>query len=84
MNRAVTYLICALCLWLTPRLVILANGWVQTTNMKVLERDDSLQYPSTEEREKAREEIHQITNSAILHLQTCAVDHLGDALVLST
>ena len=72
MNRAVAYLIiCTLTPWLTSRSVILADGRVQTTNVKVLERDDNWQCPSTEERERAREEIHQIANSAIASANMC-------------
>ena len=52
----------------------LAN-WVQTIDVKVLERGDDWQCPSIEERERARKEIHQIAKSAVFattgHVHTC-------------
>ena len=72
----VIYLVfAALCIWQAPGSVILASGQVQMVDVKVLERGDDWQCPSTEERERARNEIHQTTNSAIFattgHVHTC-------------
>ena len=48
-----------------PGSVSIASGQVQVTDVKVLERGDDWQCPSMEERERARNEIHQIANSVI-------------------
>ena len=63
-------------LWLsTPEVVNVASGQGQMTDVRVLEGGDDWQCPSTEERERARNEIHQIANSAVLamtgHIHTC-------------
>ena len=42
-----------------------ANGQGQTTDVEVIESRDDWQCPTTEEREKARKKIHQITALAI-------------------
>ena len=53
------------------------SGQGQKTDVKVLERGDDWQCPPMEERERAKKEIHQIANSAILatiatgHIHTC-------------
>jgi hypothetical protein len=54
-------------LWLSaPWSVTIASGQGQKTDVKVLERGDcDLQYPSMEERERARNEIHQNVASVI-------------------
>ena len=46
--------------------VIITGGWGQMANVKVLERGDDWQCPSTEERDRARNELHQIASSAIV------------------
>ena len=55
--------------------VITASSRGQTTNVKMLERDDDWQCPSIEERERTRNELHQNANSAISamtsHIHTC-------------
>ena len=48
-----------------PGSVRIASGQGQMTDVKVLERGDDWQCPSMEERERARNEIHQIINSVI-------------------
>ena len=48
-----------------PGSVSIASGQVQVTDVKVLERGDDWQCPTMEERERARNEIHQIANSVI-------------------
>ena len=48
-----------------PWSVSIASGQVQVTDVKVLERGDDWQCPTMEERERARNEIHQIANSVI-------------------
>ena len=66
MSRFVTYLVLTvLCLSPRPGSVITASGQGQMTDVRVLERGDDWQCPSVEERERARDEIHQITNSAV-------------------
>ena len=57
--------------WLSPGSVTIASGQVQMTNVKVLERGDDWQCPSMEERERARNEIHQIVNSVITFIHVC-------------
>ena len=53
------------------------SGQGQKTDVKVLERGDDWQCPPMEERERAKKEIHQIANAAILatiatgHIHTC-------------
>ena len=64
-------------LWLSaPGSVIMASGQGQMIDVQVVERGDDWQCPSMEERERARNKIHQITNSVILaiatgHIHTC-------------
>ena len=70
------YLIVILVLWLTPGSVIIASGQLQMTNVKVLERGDDWQCPTVNERETARNEIHDTINSVIVaivadHNHTC-------------
>ena len=48
-----------------PGLIIVISGQGQKTNIKILEACRDGQCASAEERERARNEIHQITNSAI-------------------
>ena len=50
---------------LSPGSVTIASSQVQMTGVKVLERDDDWQCPSMEERERARNEIHDTVNSVI-------------------
>ena len=57
-------------LCLSPGSVFLASGQVQMTDIKVLERGDDWQCPSMEERERARNEIHQIAASVIATMTT--------------
>ena len=79
MNSAINLILSALVmlLWLSsPQSVVVASGYGQLTNVKVLETDGcDLQCPLVEEREAVRNEIHQIANSAILiatgHIHTC-------------
>ena len=77
MNELVTYLtLVVACLSLGPGSVIVISGQGQMTDVQVLERGDDWQCPPMEERERARNEIHQIANSAILaiatgHIHTC-------------
>ena len=60
-----------------PGLVVIISGQGQKTNVKVLDGCDDGQCPPMEDRERARNEIHQITDSAILaaiatgHIHTC-------------
>ena len=70
MSCAIIYLVIS-AVWQAPGSVILASGQVQITDVKVLERGDDWQCPSTEERERARDEIHQIANSAIASTNMC-------------
>ena len=66
-------------LCLSPGSVIIANGQVQMTDVKVLERGDDWQCPSMEERERVINEIHDTANSVIAgfvaittgHIHTC-------------
>ena len=57
-------LLSVLCLS-APGSVSIASGQGEVTDIKVLERDDDWQCPTTEERERARNEIHQTANSVI-------------------
>ena len=50
---------------LPPGSIITASGQGQMAEVKVLERDDDWQCPSMKERERARNEIHKIVESAI-------------------
>ena len=62
-------------LWLMPESVTIANGQGQNlmTDVKVLpESSDDGQCPSMEEREKARNEIHQIIESVLATTTTIA------------
>jgi hypothetical protein len=53
-------------LWLSaPWSVIIVGGQGQKTNVRVLEGGDDGHCPSVEERERARNEIHQIANAVI-------------------
>ena len=80
MNEFVTYLtLVVACLSLGPGSVIVISGQGQKTDVQILERGDDWQCtcPPMEERERARNRIHQIANSAILaaiatgHIHTC-------------
>ena len=78
MSEFVAYLtLVVACLSLGPGSVIIISGQGQTTDVQVLERGDDWQCPPMEERERARNRIHQIANSAILaaiatgHIHTC-------------
>ena len=77
MSQFVAYLVLVLlnCLSPGPGSVIIISGQGQKTNTKVLEEGDDCQCTSVEGRERARNEIHQIANSAILattgHIDTC-------------
>ena len=62
-------LLSVLCLS-APGSVSIASGQVQMTDVKVLERGDDWQCPSMEERERARNEIHQIAASVIANIST--------------
>ena len=65
MSWTVVYLIYSV-LWLSaPESVIVANSQGQMTDVQVLERGDDWQCPSMEERERARNKIHQIVASVI-------------------
>ena len=68
MIRFVAYLtlIVLSCLSPGPGPVIVISGQGQTTNVKVLEVCGDQYCASEEDREKAKNEIHQIANSAIL------------------
>ena len=59
MTQITVYLI-FLVVCLSPGLVTMASGQVQMTRVKILERGNDWQCPSTEERVRARNEIHQI------------------------
>ena len=77
MSQFVAYLILVVlsCLSPGPGSVIVISGQGQKTSTKVLDRGDDWQCPPMEERARARNEIHQIANSAILattgHIHTC-------------
>ena len=75
MTWTVIYLMLSV-LCLSPGSIIRASGQVQMTDVKVLERGDDWQCPSMEERERARNEIHNTVNSVIVaimtgHIHTC-------------
>ena len=59
-----------------PWSVSIASGQVQVTDVKVLERVDDWQCPSMEERERARNEIHDITNSVIAGFAAITTGHI--------
>ena len=79
MSKFITYLMLVVvaCLSPGPGSVIVISGQGQTTDIKVLEKSGDCQCASVEDRERARSEIHQIANSAILaaiatgHIHTC-------------
>ena len=81
MSRFVAYLIIVVlsCLSPGPGSIIVVSGQGQKTNVKILEEggDFQTECASVEEREKIRNEIYQIANSAILasiatgHIHTC-------------
>ena len=65
-------------LCLSPNSLIIASSQGKVTDIKVLERSNcDCQCPSMEERERARNEIHQIANSTIsamtrhIYMYTC-------------
>ena len=58
-------LLVSVLLLFAPGSVRIASGQGQMTDVKVLERGNDWQCPSMEERERARNEIHQIINSVI-------------------
>ena len=64
-------LIVFLVLWLSNGLVAAADGQLQMTDIKVLERGDDGQCSSVEEKERALNEIHQITDSVIASMSMC-------------
>ena len=66
MNQFVAYLIIIILCLPGPGSIIIISGQGQKTSTKVLERGDDWQCPPMEERKRARNEIHQIANSAIL------------------
>ena len=61
----VTYLV-LLVLSLSPGSVVTAIGQGEMADMKVLERPDDRHCASIEERERARDELHQIANSVLM------------------
>jgi hypothetical protein len=66
MSRFITYLVLVVAyLSPGPGSVIVISGQGQKTDTKVLDRGDDQQCASVEERERARNEIRQITHSAI-------------------
>ena len=78
MSHFVTYLtlIVLSCLSPGPGSIIVISGQGEKTSTKVLEVCDGQSCASEKEKENARNEIHQITNSAIsaivaLHIHTC-------------
>ena len=78
MSEFVAYLtLVVACLFLGSGSIVIISGQGQTTDVQVLERGDDWQCPPMEERERARNRIHQIANSAILaaiatgHIHTC-------------
>ena len=64
MSSIILYLVFSV-LYLSPGSVIIASGQGKMTDVKVLEKGDDWQCPSMEERERARNEIHQIAASII-------------------
>ena len=75
-RMTVVYLIISVFFWLSaPGTVIIASGQGQTTDVQVLERGDDWRCPSMEERERARNKIHQMVASAIANtLPTATTD----------
>ena len=77
MSRFVTYLILVVlsCLSPGPGSVIIVSGQGQKTDIKVLDKGDDQQCALMEETGRARNEIRQIANSAILaatvYIHTC-------------
>ena len=77
MRPFITYFTLAtFCLTPGPGSVITISGQGQQMDIKLLNRGDDQQCASIEEREKARNEIHQIANSAAIlaatgHIHTC-------------
>ena len=76
MSELVTYLmLVVVCLLSGLGSVIIISGQGQTTDVKILKEGGDCQCASVEDRERARNEIHQIANSAILattgHIHTC-------------
>ena len=68
MSRTVVY---SILFWLSaPGAVIIASGQGQLTDVQVLERGDDWQCPSIEERERARDRVHQISDSVIVAVAT--------------
>ena len=65
MSLTIAFLMFSVLCLFTASSVIIASGLVQVTDVKVLERADDWQCPSMEERERARNEIHQIIDSVI-------------------
>ena len=64
-------LLSVLCLS-APWSVSIASGQVQMTDLKVLERGDDGKCSFVEERERARNEIHQVTTLVISSVYTCS------------
>ena len=64
MSWIVPYLVLSV-LCVSPGSVITASGQVQMIDMQVLEGDGDWQCPSMEERERARNKIHQIVDTLI-------------------
>ena len=64
-------LIVFLVLWLSNGLVTTADGQLQMTDIKVLERGDDGQCSSIEGKERALNEIHQIADSVIASMSMC-------------
>ena len=78
MSKFVTYLmLIVLCLSPGPGSVVIISGQGRMTDAKVLEEGGDCQCASMEDRERARNKIHQIANSAILaaiatgHIHAC-------------
>ena len=80
MSWTIVYLLLSiLCLIHRRESVVSARGQGQMTHIKVLESDDDLQCALMDERERARNQIHQISTSIL------AMAHQdGGALLLST
>ena len=79
MSWTVVYVV-FLVFWLSaPGSVIITSGQREMTDVQVVERGDDWQCPSMEERERARNKIHQIAASVIVravatitgHIHTC-------------
>ena len=78
MSEFVAYLtLVVACLSLGPGSVVVISNQGQKTDVQILERGDDWQCPPMEDRERARNRIHQIAISAILaiiatgHIHTC-------------